>query len=609
MEHGFFYQALVYLSAAVISVPVAKRLGLGSVLGYLIAGVLIGPYVLKLIGEEGEDAMHFAEFGVVMMLFLIGLELQPPLLWKMRASIFGLGGFQVAATALVVGAIATALGLTWKMGLACGLILAMSSTAIVLQTLNERSLLKTPGGQATFAVLLFQDIAVIPILALLPLLAFEASSHVMPGVAPGRQALFTLGAITAIVLAGRYTLRPVFRFIAATKLRELFTATALLLVVGIAMLMQKVGLSPALGAFLGGVVMANSEYRHELESDIEPFKGLLLGLFFISVGASIDFHLVAAHPAQIAGLVGLLLIVKCAILFLLGRLFGLKGPANLLFALGLAQCGEFAFVLFSFAAQGRILTPAITGSLVAVVALSMAVAPLLFIAYESIAARWMSNAKDERASDAIDDDGHAVIIAGFGRFGSTVGRYLRAHGIGSTVLDLDPEQVDILRRLGLKVYYGDASRLDLLRAAGAERARMIVVAVNEPDKTRRIVDTVRKHFPHLKILVRVDGRALAYELVNEGIEHIYREVFDSSLACADDAYKLLNGGTNPSAIGIPFFRQRDECNLRRLAKYWGDEKNFYEAARKVLEEEEQLLKTGLSARDGDGIPPAGTTPG
>ena len=597
MEHGLFYQALVYLSAAVVSVPIAKRLGLGSVLGYLIAGVVIGPFALRLIGEEGQDVLHFAEFGVVMMLFLIGLELQPPLLWKLRTSIFGLGGLQVAATGLVGCGLGAAFGLSWQMGLACGLILAMSSTAIVLQTLHERSLLKTPGGQASFSVLLFQDIAVIPILAFLPLLAFAAPAEGERSLHTAPHPLLTLGAVVAIILAGRYLMRPIFRFIAETKLRELFTATSLLVVVGISMLMQKVGLSPALGAFVGGVVLANSEYRHELETDIEPFKGLLLGLFFIAVGASINFGMVLAHPLHIAGMVVLVLAVKMVVLMLLGRLFGLKGPARVLFALALAQCGEFAFVLFAFAVQRNILPQDLAAQLVAVVALSMAVAPLLFMTYEFIAARWLAEKKDERPADVIEDDGHSVIIAGFGRFGSTVGRYLRIHGIGSTVLDLDPQQVDTLRRLGVKVYYGDASRHDLLRAAGADRAKMIVVAVNESKKTRQIVETVRKHFPHLEMLVRVDGRALAYELVNEGVDRVYREVFDSALACADDAYKLLKPEAGPIPDGIGVFRRRDEMNLRRLAKFWGDEKNFFEAARKVLQEEEQLLKTGLSPRD------------
>jgi len=598
MEHGILYQILVYLSAAVISVPIAKRLGLGSVLGYLIAGILIGPFVFKLVGQNGEDVMHFAEYGVIMMLFLIGLELQPPLLWKMRAPIFGLGGLQVVVTGLVGCLVAMMFGLNWQMGLACGFIISMSSTAIVLQTLNEKGLLKTPGGQASFAVLLFQDIAVIPILALLPLLAFEAvATNGDKHVSAGQQALITLGSVIAIILAGRYLMRPVFRFIAETKLRELFTATALLLVVGITMLMDIAGLSPALGAFIGGVVLANSEYRHELESDIQPFKGLLLGLFFISVGASIDFGLVLSDPLSIAGLVVLLLLVKFSVLYSLGKVFGITGPAKLLLALGLAQGGEFAFVLFSFARNHHILTPEIASPLVAVVALSMAVTPLLYLLYDVLSKRWQVLPKVEREADKIDENDHQVIIAGFGRFGSTVGRYLRANGIGSTVLDLDPEQVEILGRIGLKVYYGDASRLDLLHAAGADRAKLLVVAVNDPEKTKLITETARKHFPHLKLLVRVEGRSQAYEMINDGIEYVYREVFDSSLVCAGDALRLVGGSVQQAARGMKVFRQRDEQNLRKLAHLWGDEANFFDAARKVLQEEEQLLKTGLELPD------------
>jgi len=602
MEHGLLYQALIYLSAAVISVPIAKRLGLGSVLGYLLAGILIGPFVFKLVGQNGNEVMHFAEYGVIMMLFLIGLELQPPLLWKMRAPIFGLGGLQVILTGLAGGLIAMLIGLNWQMSLACGFIISMSSTAIALQTLNEKGLLKTPGGQASFAVLLFQDMAVIPILALLPLLAFEAVA-VNGGehVSAGRQAFVTLGSVTAIVLAGRYLMRPVFRFIAETRLRELFTATALLLVVGIAMLMDIAGLSPALGAFIGGVVLANSEYRHELESDIQPFKGLLLGLFFISVGASIDFALVMKDPFTIAGLVLLLLAVKFSVLYSLGKFFGLTGPAKWLLALGLAQGGEFAFVLFTFARNHNILTPDVASPLVAVVALSMAVTPLLYLLYDFLSKKWQVQSKEDRQADAIDDNDHQVIIAGFGRFGSTVGRYLRANGIGSTVLDLDPEQVEILGRIGLKVYYGDASRLDLLHAAGAGRAKLLIVAVNDPEKTKLITDTARKHFPHLKLLVRVEGRSQAYDMINDGIEYIYREVFDSSLVCAGDALRLISGSTPQAVRGMKVFRQRDELNLRKLAHLWNDEKNLFEAARTVLQEEEQLLKTGLDVEEDTGL--------
>jgi glutathione-regulated potassium-efflux system ancillary protein KefC len=392
MEHGgFFYQALIYLAAAVVSVPIAKRLGLGSVLGYLIAGIVIGPFVFGLVGEEGQNVMHFAEFGVVMMLFLIGLEVQPALLWKLRGPILGVGGSQVSLTALVVMVIGIILGFGWQVSLAAGLILAMSSTAIVLQTLNEKGLAKTRGGQYSFSVLLFQDISVIPILALMPLLAVApvihdatagdhpSSVNWIAGFPIWGQTVVVLGVVVAIIFAGKYFITPVFRLIARTRLREIFTAAALLLVVGIAILMTRVGLSPALGTFLAGVVLAQSEFRHELESDIEPFKGLLLGLFFIAVGASVDFSLIAENPGLIAGLVLLLVLVKFIVLFVIGKAFRIGLDHNMLFAFSLAQGGEFAFVLFSFAVQNNIMGTDIANPLIAAVVMSMALTPLLML--------------------------------------------------------------------------------------------------------------------------------------------------------------------------------------------------------------------------------------
>ncbi|HXV75300.1 MAG TPA: monovalent cation:proton antiporter-2 (CPA2) family protein, partial [Candidatus Polarisedimenticolaceae bacterium] len=509
MEHGqFLFQAMVYLAAAVIAVPLAKRLGLGSVLGYLVAGVAIGPVGLGMIGAEGQDVMHFAEFGVVMMLFLIGLELQPALLWRLRAPILGLGNLQVAVTTLVIGGFAIGVGLDWREALAIGMTLSLSSTAIVLQTLNEKGLIQSAGGQRSFAVLLFQDIAVIPMLALLPLLGRAAHDPATGGQSwrdglPGwASTLIVAGAVVGVVLIGRFVVQPAFRAIARTHLREVFTAAALLLVVGIAELMTAVGLSPALGTFLAGVVLANSEFRHELESDIEPFKGLLLGVFFIAVGASIDFRLVAGEPLLIAGLVGALVAVKFSILLLLGRLFRVGTDQSLLFALALAQGGEFCFVLFSFAEQSRVLGAELAAPLVAVVALSMMTTPLVMWVHERlIRPRIGTRETTEREADRIEER-NPVIIAGFGRFGHIVGRLLAANGVGCTVLDVDSDQVDVLRRLGFKVFYGDASRHDLLRAAGAEHARLLVLATDQAEKRLEIVSTVQKHFPQLTILAR-----------------------------------------------------------------------------------------------------------
>lgn len=506
-SEGFFYQAFIYLGAAVIAVPIAKRLGLGSVLGYLLAGVAIGPFGLRLIGQEGHDVMHFAEFGVVMMLFLVGLELQPRLLWHLRAPIIGLGGLQVAATSIVIGAIALPF-VPWRSALAIGMILSLSSTAIVLQSLNEKGLAKTSGGQSSFSVLLFQDIAVIPMLAILPLLAFSTHPSDNPnptwvdGLPAWGHTLVVLGAVGSIIAAGTFIMRPAFRFIARTKLREVFVAASLLLVIGIALLMTKVGLSPALGTFVAGVVLANNEYRHELESDVEPFKGLLLGLFFLAVGASIDFGLVTDHPALILGLVAALIATKFLILAALGRVFRLALDQNLLFALALAQGGEFAFVLFSFTTQHEILPSTVSGPLIAVVALSMAVSPLVMLLNDKlIQPRFGTKRDDPRPSDLID---HArpVLIAGFGRFGSIVGRLLQANGIQTTVLDNDSDHVDVLRKLGMRVYYGDASRADLLHAAGAHQAQLIIIAIDDPDKVNELVHTVQRHYPKLTIFAR-----------------------------------------------------------------------------------------------------------
>ena len=598
---GFFLQALIYLSAAVVSVPIAKRLGLGSVLGYLLAGVAIGPFVLGWVGEEGQDVLHFAEFGVVMMLFLIGLELEPSRVWRLRAPILGLGGSQVAVTAVVLAAIGLVLNLDWRQALAIGVILALSSTAIVLQTLNEKGLLRTGGGQSAFSVLLFQDIAVIPIIALLPLLA--ASNTAVHGAAGGdgheqtwvadlpgwAETLVVLAAVAAIVLAGRYLLQPFFRFIARTGMRELFTAAALLLVIGTAVLMSKVGISPALGTFLAGVVLARSDYRHELESDIEPFKGLLLGLFFIAVGASIDFQLIVSRPRIIVSLVVVLIAVKLVILFVLGRVFKMSLDQNFLFSFSLAQGGEFAFVLFSFAVREGVVEADLASTLIAVVALTMAATPMLMLLNEKILQPRVGTQEiAEREADAIDEE-NPVIIAGFGSFGSVVGRLLRANGIGTTVLEYDSDRVDLLRRLGLKVFYGDASRLDLLKAAGAERAKLLVLAIDAHEKRMELVQAVRKHFPHLVLLARAGNRRQAYDLLEAGVEHVYREKLDSGLRTGVDALRLLGRRGYQAFRAAHKFRTHDEAAVRELAEMRHDQKLYLYTARQRIGDLEALL--------------------
>ncbi len=602
MAHGFFEQALVYLAAAILVVPIAKRLGLGSVLGYLAAGILIGPYVLNFVGSEGQDIMHAAEFGVVMMLFLVGLELDPSLLWRLRTAIAGLGGLQVLGTALSVAAVAVALGRPMPEAITLGMILAMSSTAIVLQTLQEKGLMRSAAGQNAFSVLLFQDLAVIPILALLPLLATSGTGAGAAGedswlsTLPGWvQTIAVLGAVGVIALVGKTLARPLFMMIAATRLRELFAATGLLLVVGITVLMTKVGLSPALGTFVGGVVLANSEYRHELESDIEPFKGLLLGLFFIAVGASIDFGLIGEMPLVVVGLVLAVMTLKSAILALLGKIFRISMDQNLIFAVSLSQVGEFAFVLLSFAHSLGVLEDRVSGLMMAVVALSMALTPVAMMLNERLVLPRVGTKQEGRPAEADRvHEKNPVIVAGFGRYGNIVGRFLKANGIGTTVLDIDSDRVELLRKLNLKVYYGDASRYDLLQAAGASEAKLIVIALDTPEKCMDLVRTVQKHFPHLEILVRAYDRADAYELMDLGVRHVYRETLDSSLRMGVEALRVLGHRRYRALRAARTFQKHDDRALQELAEARRDRKRYLTIARTKIAELESLLLSDLA---------------
>lgn len=603
MNQSFFLQALVYLGAGVLIVPLIKRLGMGSVMGYLLAGILIGPYILGFVGGEGQDIMHVAEFGVVMMLFLVGLELEPSRLWRMRSSILGLGGLQVLATSLVLAVPGILMGLSWKVSVAAGLILSMSSTAIVLQTMTEKGLLQSSAGRNSFSVLLFQDLAVIPILALLPLLSVHGMSASNTGpehngwmdTLPGwAQTLAVLGAVAIVVVAGRTLVRPLLRYVATTRLRELFTATALLLVVGVTALMSAVGLSPALGTFLGGMVLANSEFRHELESDIEPFKGLLLGLFFIAVGASINFGLFAQSPGLIVGLVFLVMLMKTGILFVLGRIFKIGTDQGLVLAVSLSQVGEFAFVLLSFAGQQGIFNEEMKGIMMAVVALTMAVSPLVILINEKLILPRVGTTEtpESREADAINEK-NPVIIAGFGRFGNIVGRFLKANGIGTTVLDIDSDRVELLRKMGLKVYYGDATRDELLKSAGASEAQLIVIALDSPEKCLELVETVKKHFPHLHLLVRAYDRSDAYELMDAGVLHIYRETLDTSLRMGVDALKLLGRRSFQAHRAMNLFRKHDNKALKQLAAVRDDRKQYINQAREIIEELEKFIEADL----------------
>ncbi|HWU88401.1 MAG TPA: monovalent cation:proton antiporter-2 (CPA2) family protein [Kofleriaceae bacterium] len=596
MTGGVLAMVLVYLASAVIFVPLAKRLGLGAVLGYLVAGVAIGPWVLGLVGDEGHDVTHFAEFGVPVMLFLVGLELRPALLWQLRRPIFGLGGAQVVGTAAAVAGAAMLLGVPWKAAVAVGLIFSASSTAIVLATLSERGLLKTNGGQASFSVLLFQDIAVVPIFAVFPLLATRTPEPVAAAAATGEagrpawlSALFVLGAVAGVIAIGRLVVRPMFQFLASVKVRESFTAAALLIVVAIAYLMDLVDLSAALGTFLAGVVLADSEYRHELETDLEPFKGLLLGLFFISIGAQIDFGLILREPVLIGAIVLATMAGKLAVIYVLGRLFGLDRPARWLLAFALAQIGEFAFVLLTQGQKDHIFSPQFAAPLVAAVALSMALTPLVFILLERYVLPRVTDRDAVRPQDEVLDDGTPVVIAGYGRFGQMVGRILRANRIPVTILDLDPEMVDVVRRLGVKVYYGDASRVDLLHAAGCEHAKLFVVAVDDKDEATKIVENVRHHFPHLKIVARCRDRLHYWELRKLGCIRVFRETFGSAYEAGIESLIQIGYRSYTAHRLARRWRDHEERTLEELGQHWGTQ-SYFAQARARMDEAERLMR-------------------
>jgi glutathione-regulated potassium-efflux system ancillary protein KefC len=567
-DHSLLFNAILYLAAAVIAVPVFKRLGLGAVLGYLVAGVVIGPWGLGLISDV-ELILQVSEFGVVLLLFLIGLELNPQRLWEMRRPILGLGGAQVAATTLVLTGAGLLFGLDWHAALAAGMGLALSSTAIALQVLTERNLLPTPGGNAGFSVLLFQDIAVIPMLAALPLLATAAAPAA--GADSGWvETLARLAVVAAIVIGGHYLLRPILRIIAATGLREIFTAFALLLVTGTAALMQAADLSMALGAFLAGVLLADSEYRHALESDIEPFKGLLLGLFFIAVGMSINFGLLLARPLLVLGLVAGLVAVKALILLVLANLYPLPKPQRGFSALVLSQGGEFAFVLFAAATAAGALAPEVSGLLVGVVALSMMTTPILLGLHDRfIEPRLrLADAGPDRPMDTIEGADHPVIVAGFGRFGQIVARLLNANGIETTVLDHDPEHIDSIRRFGFKVFYGDAARLDLLRAAGADHARLLVLAIDDRVQALKIVALVQEHFPNLNILARAWDVRHLLELRDKGVPQVERETFEGALRLGEQALHRLGRTAWQAKQAANRFRAHDHALLDDLLAHF-----------------------------------------
>ena len=532
-SHGFMFNLVVYLSAAVIAVPLFARLGLGSVLGYLAAGACIGPWGLGLIKNVG-DILHFSELGVVLLLFLIGLELEPRKLWTLRRPILGAGGTQVLITAALIFPLALLLGARWQTAAVAGLGLALSSTAIALQSLKEKNLLTTPAGKTGFSVLLFQDIAVIPIIALIPLLGFEVVDGAHAGAGGQQSTLVIIGVMFGIFVIGRFFLRHIFGFVASTHLREVFTALSLLLVSGITAIMDLLGISKALGAFLAGVLLANSEYRHALESDIEPFKGLLLGLFFISVGMSVNFGLLLENPLLIVALTVALVTLKAAVLYGVARFAGIPPSQRGLFSLTLAQGGEFGFVVFGFAVTVGAMEAHVANQLILAVALSMAVTPLLLIANEKLIEPKFLHA-DDLPMDEIVDDRNPVIIVGFGRFGQVVGRLLMANKITPTLIDNNPEQLERVRRFGYKSYYGDALRLDVLRSAGAAQAKLIVLAMADRETINQAIELIRREFPNLKIFVRAYDRGHAMHLIDNQVDGFARETFASALELAQDA--------------------------------------------------------------------------
>jgi CPA2 family monovalent cation:H+ antiporter-2 len=597
MENTFLYNALIYLAAAVLFVPLAKRLGMGSVLGYLIGGMIIGPYFLGFVGQEGKDIMHFAEFGVVMMLFLIGLELEPSTLWRMHRLVLGTGILQMGATTLLCFVVLLKVGFSWQASLACGLALSMSSTAIVMQTLREKGLAQTESGKASFAVLLFQDLSVIPILALLPLLAISGAqapvnghTSLMQGLPGWAQTLTLLVTANAVVLIGRFVFVPFLRYIARIRLRELFTAAALLIVIGTAYAMLLIGLSPALGTFLAGIVLATSEFRHELESDIEPFKGILLGLFFIAVGASINFRLIAANPGKIAALVGGVILIKSLVLYVTGKVARLSFDQNMIFTLGLGQVGEFAFVLFAFIAQLQILSSEWGDIMMGATAISMTVTPLLLLVNERvILPRFgITEVAEDTETDAISGR-HPVIIAGFGHFGSTVGRFLRANGIEATILDNDSDRVDLLRKMGFTVFYGDATRLDILKSAGAETAKILIAAIDSPEINFGLIEKVKRAFPNLTLMVRAKSRLDAYDLLDMGIDDVYRESIDTSVRLGVDVLIKLGVRKYSATRAGQLFVKYDETALRELAQHRNDREAYLVNSREQIALQEEIL--------------------
>lgn len=602
MDNSFLFHTFFVLAAACIVVPLAGRFRLGSVLGYLTVGVLVGPFGMGLI-NNAQEIMHFAEFGIVMMLFLIGLELEPNMLWRLRKLILGLGVLQIIFTTVLFMTVLLLLGFNLNIALAVGMILSLSSTALVVQILEEKNLMQTRAGESAFSVLLLQDIAVIPMLVILPLLAadnaFKLSDFNLSKLDPislfaeSSHVFLVLGAIAALIISGRYFSHHLFRFVAKTNLREVFTATSLALVLGVALLMQLLGVSAALGAFIAGVVLASSEYKHTVETDIAPFKGLLLGLFFISVGMGINFNLLISKPLNLAIAVLALVLIKLLVLLILGRFFNLKNIQNMIFAIALAQGGEFAFVLFKLTSDLKLTNSEETAFLNLVIVLSMAVTPFFMILNDIfITPRFLTKNADQNF-DVIEENDNPVIIAGYGRFGQIIGRFLTAQRVAVTILETDPDQIDLLKRFNRKVYYGDASNLDLLKSAGAAKAKLLVVAVDEPEKVLEIVNLVKKEFPNLKIFARARNRRHAYELYKAGVDYFRRETFDASLAMAEEVMKSLGKRAFNVRFKAQQFMLHDQRSLEDSFEFFETEDDLISFSKKTVQELETILQSDL----------------
>jgi len=600
MESSLAMNTLIFLGVAIIMVPLARKFGLSSVIGYILGGIIIGPYVLRLTGKDVNDIMHASEFGVIMLLFLVGLELEPRKFWEMRKKIMGLGLTQMLLSISLLFLVFISAGWRIDKAIAIAMCFALSSTAIVLQTLQEKNNLKTMAGEASFSTLLFQDIAVIPILAILPIIAnYKASHHnneiqiLIQKLPEWLQAGTVILGVAILILLGRYVFVPFLRYVSKSGMTELLTASSLFLVIGVSELMVAIGLSPALGAFLAGVMLANSEFRHELEAQINPFKGLLLAVFFVSVGSTINFNIIQQDPLFIFSTVFAVLAVKFAVLYAIGKFFKIDTPQSLFYAFALSQVGEFAFVLINYASDLYLLSPELNAQMMAVTAITMCITPILLIINDRfITPKFIKEIPDEENDfNILDNDitQKKIIIVGFGHFGSTVGRLLKANKISATVLDRDSDRVKLLRSYGFKVYYGDATRIPTLRAAGIEDAEILVLCLDDPDDNKFIADLVREHYPKVRIFVRAKNRIDAYNYLNNGIENIYRETLGTAVDMAVDVLHETGMRKYAARRMGQRFMAIDKASIRRLAKAKDDDEILLFTTKEILQREEELL--------------------